>query len=239
MVEKEAEWECTMQPHHEYLGNLQPSPGPIGLDDLCGEYIVRYDMLDDYCSSDEVKTLHIEQPSSRSSHGVTASFDYGMVEGTMLLAMSDVALHQLREDVESDSDVESEVESDEDEEYTYCTDDFGFTKRKVKTNPGLVPFSRRLGSESSIPNRVYLQWAGRETGEGEIQLDTENENTGYLDFDASKAASQGEFMYPAFFGRRHIPIAIWKVSAQSSVSPEPWIQFNEKAYRRAADARWS
>lgn len=230
LAAKEDEWQHALQPHHEYMKNRQVPAGPLKLDQLTGSYVVRCEKMEDEGGSGEVRTLSIVQPCN--VHGATAAFDFGLVEGTMLLALSDDALQLLRQDVEVDSDEEDDVDSDDLDGYG------GPRKRQRKaTHTAQGPIKRRLG-ETPKSNRVYLQWAGRESGEGEIQLDTENSHTGYLDFDASKASAQGVFAYPSYFGDERLAFTIRKVSDQPSKIPDSWSGFNEKQYAYESRARW-
>ena len=88
-----------------------------------------------------------------------------------------------------------------------------------------------------MPNRVFLQWAGRVVGTGEIELET-NKHTGYLDFDESKASAQGLLAYPEFFGDEKLAFVIHKVADQPSNIPDPWSDFSEKQYDYLSRARW-
>lgn len=224
LAAKRDKWQRALQPHLEYMKNRQVAAGPLNLDSLTGSYIVQCEMTEEYCDDGMVMTLNIVQP--HNAYGTTAAFDFGLVKGIMLLALSDDALHLLRQDLEVDPD-DSDFDSYESPR-----------KRKAEgTHPAHGPIKRRLG-ESPKPNRVYLQWAGREPGEGVIQLDTRNEHTGYLDFDASKASAQGVFAHPGFFGDARVAFAIHKATDRPVKTPRPWTHFSEKQYNYECKARW-
>jgi hypothetical protein len=232
LAAKEDTWQHALQPHREYMKNRQVPAGPLKLAQLTGSYVVRCEKIEDYCGDGEVMTLDIAQPCN--AHEATAAFDFRLVEGTMLLASSDDALHLLRQGLEVGSDEEVDPDSDNSDFDGYA----GPRKRKTKgTHTAQGPIKRRLG-ESPVPNRVYVQWAGRDPGTGETQLDTNNEHTGHLDFDASKAFAQGVFSYPSFFGNARLAFAIYKVADRPSKVPDSWSHFSEKQYNYESRARW-
>ena len=233
-AEREEIWQRKLCAHYEYLQNYQPPTGPLKLERLSGKYIVKCEKLDGCNSEDEMMTLHIHPPSERSSHGVLAAFEFGILEGTMLLAMSDDALHQLRQDVDVPSGRDGH-ESDHLDSDPCLTDS---REQKAEASPEPTPTKRRILGGRNRPNRVCLQWAGRETGEGEIQVDTENENVGYLVFDEARASAQGKIAYPHYYGDVTVEFAIHKVSDQPTKAPEPWSRFSEEQHNYESSARW-
>jgi hypothetical protein len=232
-TEREREWQQTLQPHHEYVRRHRVPDSPLQVDDLTGSYVVRCDKIAEEYARGEVMTLDIVKP--RNSLSTEAAFYFGIVEGTMLLAMSEDSLEMLRQDVEVDSD--EDTDQDSDNLGTGVHGNSGSRKRMAK-GTGAAPGSikRRLGATLKA-NRIYLRWAGRETGEGEIQLDTDNEHTGYLDFDESKLSAKAVFSFPAMFGR-DVQFSIFKVADQPSKVPEPWSHFSVKQYDYESTARW-
>lgn len=241
MAEKDEDWKFSLPAHHAYLENYQPPSGLLDLDRLVGKYIVRCDKLDDYATSTKAmsieastKTMHIHPRSERSARGLVAAFDFDMIAGTMLLGNSDDAVHQLSQDMydSSDGDWSECYDSDLDGDLSDSR------KRKAKNESISRPIKRRLG-EAPRPNRVYLLWGGRETGEGEIQVDTANGQSGYLDFDEQTATAQGQFSYPTFFGAKEpVGFSIYKVSDHPSERPEAWARLSEKQWDYECTARW-
>jgi hypothetical protein len=232
-AEREREWQQTLQRHHEYVRRHRVPDSPLKLDDLTGSYIVRCDKIAEGYTPKKVMTLDIVKP--RNSLSTEAAFYFGIVEGTMLLAMSEDSLEMLRQDVEVDSD--EDTNQDSDDLRTGVHGNSGSRKRMAKGTcaaPGST--KRKLGATLKA-NRIYLQWAGRETGEGEIQLDTNNEHTGYLDFDESKLSAQAVFSYPTTLSR-DVQFSIFKVADQPLKVPEPWSRFSEKQYNYESTARW-
>lgn len=224
---KEERFQGMLGPHSKYMETYMPPPPALQIDHIVGEDIVKCVELDDvsYFSSSlsggtiklRPMSLHIHPPSARSSHGVMAAFDFDTLEGTMLLGMSDDAVQRLREDVDDIKDTDwygdygSDSDSDSDSDNPYSR------KRKVKNHPSHQPTKRRLG-ETPRPNRVYPQWAGRQS-DGEIEVDERNENTGYLDFSGNRASAQGEFKSPSWIGSKMVSFSIYKVSDRPSEKP--------------------
>jgi len=230
---REREWRRILQRHHEYVKEHRILDGLPRLEDLTGSYIVRCDKITEEYAPGKVMTLDIAKP--RNSTGTEAAFHFGIVEGTMLLAISEDSLEMLRQDVELDSD--EDASQDSDNIWMRTQGNPGSQKRKgmgVRLGPGSA--KRKLGATPNA-NRIYLQWAGRETGEGEIELDTDNKNTGYLDFEESRVSANAVFSYPAMFGR-DVQFSIFKVADQPSKVPEPWSHFSEKQYDYESAARW-
>jgi hypothetical protein len=232
-AEREREWQQTLQRHHEYVRRHRVPDSPLKLDDLTGSYVVRCDEIVDSYAPGEVMILDIVKP--RNPLSTEAAFYFGMVEGTMLLAMSEDSLQMFREDVEVDSD--EDTDQDSDNLRTGVHGNSGSRKRMAKGSRAAQGSIKRRLRTTPKSNRIYLQWAGRETGEGEIQLDTESKHTGYLDFDESKLSAKGVFSYPDMFGR-DVPFSIFKVADQPSKVPEPWSHFSEKQYNYESRARW-
>lgn len=183
-------WRKSLAPHREYMKKYQAPAGPLKLEHLVGSYVVRCVEAEEYRRKDDpVMSLGIVP--ARSAHGTTAAFDFSLMRETMLLALSDDALHLLRQEVEVDFDEEEDDDRNADDSDDNSYSGSGPQKRKKNASHATqFPIKRRLG-ETPNPNRVYLQWAGREAGEDVIAVDSDNEHIGYLDFDASKASARG------------------------------------------------
>ncbi|OXV10329.1 hypothetical protein Egran_01912 [Elaphomyces granulatus] len=237
-AERERVWQHTLHPHREYVRRNQAPSGPLKLDDIRGSYIVRSEkIMEEYSDDNDVMTLDIVNPRSPSS--TTATFHFGIVEGTMLLAMSEDSLQMLRQEMEVDSDEDTDEDSSDDLS-TSVHGTLGSRKRAAKGTlvaPG--PVKRSRSGMTPNTNRIYLQWAGRETGEGVIQLDTDD-HTGYIDFNETKLTGNGVFCYPEMFGKSdsQVSFSIFKVADQPSKTPEPWSDFSEKQYDYECSARW-
>lgn len=232
-AEMDRKWQHTLQRHHEYARRHRVPDGPLKLDDLTGSYIVRCDKIVEEYTPDEVMTLDISKP--RNPLGTEAAFYFGIVEGTMLLALSENLLQMLRQDVEVERDEDTNLDEDGLQAGVYGNS--GSRKRVADGAHAVQRSIKHRRGETPKTNRIYLQWAGRETGEGEIQLDTDNEQNGYLDVDESKLSAKGMFSSPSWFGR-DVQISIFKVADQPSKVPELWSRFSEKQYSYESRARW-
>ncbi|GFF28930.1 hypothetical protein IFM61606_00411 [Aspergillus udagawae] len=245
MAEKEAKkraerqkcWHKALQPHRDYMKSYRPPAGPLKLDDLVGSYSILCEAIDEHLGNyhDDL-TLEIQKPAS--ANGVVAAFNLGLIEGTMLLALSDDALHRLREEQPPElayhEEEEEEEDDDEDESDSYGSNS---KKRKASGSPGGQAIRRRLG-ETPKPNRVYLQWGGRMV-DAEIEVDEGDEHTGYLDFDASKATARGEWVYPAMWGKeRKLAFSIYKRGDQPRETPRNWNYWTQKWYDIECRDRW-
>lgn len=206
-------WHEALQPHRDYMRNYHPPAGPLALDDIVGSYTILCEAIDEHLGNyhDEL-TLEIQKPAS--ANGVVAAFNLDLVEGTMLLALSDDALHRLRE--EQPPELTYYEKEDEDRSDSYESNS---NKRKGSELSGGQAIRRWVG-EIPNPNRVYLQWGGRVVL-AEIEVDEGNEHTGYLDFDASRATARGEWAYPALWGKeRKIAFSIINVEINLGKLPE-------------------
>ncbi|GIJ82271.1 hypothetical protein Asppvi_000777 [Aspergillus pseudoviridinutans] len=224
-------WHKALQPHRDYMKSYRPPAGPLKLDDLVGSYSILCEAIDEHLGNyhDDL-TLEIQKPAS--ANGVVAAFNLGLIEGTMLLAFSDDALHRLRKEQPPELTYYEEEEEDESDSYGSNS-----KKRKASGSPGGQAIRRRLG-ETPKPNRVYLQWGGRMV-DAEIEVDEGDEHTGYLDFDASKAIARGEWIYPAMWGKeRKLAFSIYKRGDQPRETPENWNYWTQKWYDIECRDRW-
>ncbi|GFF53864.1 hypothetical protein IFM62136_02431 [Aspergillus lentulus] len=214
-------WHEALQSHRDYMRNYHPPAGPLTLDDLVGSYSILCEAIDEHLGNyhDEL-TLEIQKPAS--ANGVVAAFNLGLIEGTMLLALSDDALHRLRDEQPPELTYYEEEEGDESDGYGSNS-----KKRKASEPSGGQAIRRRLG-ETPKPNRVCLQWGGRVV-HAEIEIDQGDEHTGYLDFDATKATARGEWVYPAMWGKeRKLAFSIYKRGDQPRETPTNWNYWTEK-----------
>jgi hypothetical protein len=231
LAERRKCWHEALQPHRDYMKSYRPAAGPLKLEDLAGSYIILCEAIDEHMGNGECDlALEIQKPAS--ANGVVAAFNLGLVEGTMLLALSDDALHRLREEQPPELTYSEEEGEDESDGY-----ESNSRKRKASESSGGQAIRRRLG-ETPKPNRVYLQWGGRVV-DAEIEVDEGNEHTGYLDFDASKATARGEWVYPAMWGKeRKLAFSIHKRGDQPRETPRNWNYWTEKWAEAEYRGRW-
>ncbi|KAI0009865.1 hypothetical protein F4779DRAFT_617191 [Xylariaceae sp. FL0662B] len=217
-----------LMPHIAYSRAHRPAPpSPFTLSHLVGSYImVCRHLQEEYGVELGSMTLDVHAPNS--THGAVAAFDFGLVEGTMLLATSEDALESLRQE----QDVPSSDEDDEmspDIEYSA-----GSRKRKATDTgsggPSSKHIKRQLGGDPPVkPGRFYLHWAGCETGNSYLVLDEDHERTGHFDLDKTGMTARGEFHWPGFFGEgERLVFTLLKVADTPRKSPDAWSSYCEK-----------
>ncbi|KAI0471416.1 hypothetical protein F4859DRAFT_485607 [Xylaria cf. heliscus] len=222
--EKEKAILAKLKPHIDYARAHRSAPsGPFTPGHLVGSYIMHCRLIQDqYGCELGSMTLDIHAPTS--THGVVAAFNFGVVEGTMLLASSEESLELLREE-------QAVRSSDEEEEFT-DEEHFAASGKRKKTasrRPGVKPFKRRLGGDDpQNPSRFYLQWAGCETGTAHLVLDEDHERTGYFDLDKSGMTARGQLRYRAFFGSTRLVFTLLKVADTPKKTPDAWSSYCEE-----------
>ncbi|KAJ4292226.1 hypothetical protein N0V88_005857 [Collariella sp. IMI 366227] len=243
-AEKKARRDRRLKGYTQLLAKQQQRPSPLGLDHLVGSYFVEWenngdygDPNDPYCDSD-LMNLNIRPP--KSSHGVKATFDFGIVEGVMLLGMSKRAVEQLREEqpkYSEYSDPEDGNEEDKDEDnYDAATgeskpklksagekrslrevaDPYGVLAARAKRQKMEAP--KREQAETH-PNRVYFQFVCSEINAYPL-VDDKNEHVGYLDFDQTGLAAKGVFYLPEYFSKEPKSISVFKIAEKPKTDRE-------------------
>ncbi|EJT73774.1 hypothetical protein GGTG_07630 [Gaeumannomyces tritici R3-111a-1] len=133
---KERAWEeekraLREKPHKDFTATYKPTPGPLTLDDLVGRWEVKdSEPLVQPYGDDE---MFMEITKATSAHGAAGRFSFGLVEGALLLAMSEDSLHKLKDELE-----DSEDDGEEADGYG-CGVPVG--KRKVHQGAGGPPSS--------------------------------------------------------------------------------------------------
>lgn len=240
--------EIFLQSHRDYAKRHRPPTGALKLEHLTGSYIVECARLGDYSSRyGHSMSLDIHAPSS--SLGCEAAFNFAMVEGTMLLGLSEDSVEQFREETEeagkwSEDEWKDPADDDEeeDEEATYGNpgSSAAVAKRKATGQPTSSKptiIKRRLG-ETPRPNRVYFQWRGRETGLREIQCGRLGNHVGHLDFSSSGLTAHGVFVHPNFFGDERVEFKIYKADEKPHSEPEAWSDMSERGWDYERVGRW-
>jgi hypothetical protein len=255
-AEKKARWERRCKGHYDLLAKQQGRPNPVGVQTLAGSYLIKWhqnesDGYGDYSDprhDGDVMKLNIFPP--KSSHGVTASFLLGLVEGTMLLAMSKRDVEQLREEQPKHDPYSEWEHEDSDDDGTQNTnvlskntwtgekrqlgdvaDPYGVLAARAKRQKTNAP-----KQEPAHPNRVYFQFACN-TVEAWPEVDDGNEHVGHLDFDRTGLAAKGVFYLPCYFRKTAQQIEIFKIADEpdSGKTPKPWCMFDGRSWA----APWS
>ncbi|KAK7430672.1 hypothetical protein QQZ08_002716 [Neonectria magnoliae] len=176
----DARWEEKMEAHRQYLARSsrdgpsrstrgrptnETSPGSFTLERCLGSYLVQAEEVTD--GWDDVRPGDLTLDICIGGNGVLyASYHFGIIEGTMLLSLSDEKLEAISPcQSETGSSEDSEPSSDEAGEADDAETDKG-TKRMAPTTDTTNPKRRKV--QPPRPRRVYYRMRGRETGEGEM-----------------------------------------------------------------------
>jgi len=257
-AKKKERWDRRSKGHRDLLAKQQHQPNPLGPRHLTGSYLVQwqhdrdYNDFNDPYSDSELMKLDVFPPES--THGVKASFCFGLIKGTMLLAMSKRGVELLREEQPKHSSY-SEHDSDEDHEgqsglastwhnnikveNTSTTgkrqlgdiaDPFGVQTARAKRQKMGAP-----RTEESHSSRVYFQFACSEV-EGYPLVDDRNEHIGHLDFDPTGLAAKGVFYLPSHFAKEAQCISIFKIAEEPDFKKKPtaWYEFDGRFW----GSRW-
>ncbi|KAK2877309.1 hypothetical protein FQN49_001236 [Arthroderma sp. PD_2] len=195
-------------------GRGRPAGNP--LKKLLGSYAIECPTVTEEWA-DKAEDMDISITSSNvDPNGLMASFNLGILEGTMLLATTEEALDAFQTKVENGEE-DAEHESDNEEE----SDEPPPKKIKSTVDDGAL--------------RLYFKWRGRETDEGEIHNGSSNSGTiEFLDNNAIQFKGVGSF--PAmgkeckFTGTRY--------DNEAAAPPLPWGDFSDKAAEKAQEDRW-
>jgi hypothetical protein len=143
-----------------------PRQSTLKLADLTGTYCLKTTSrhAEGYHNDSDKLSMSIGSPES--TDGCLTAFKLQMVSDTMLIALSEDKLHAFAKQMEA-SESEDEEVSDEEVYYRYGPP----TKRKATAEVSQQPPIRRKLSKAPRPGRFYFKWAGREAGEGEVELD--------------------------------------------------------------------
>ncbi|KAK4136635.1 hypothetical protein BT67DRAFT_454429 [Trichocladium antarcticum] len=233
-AEKTARWKRRCKGNDELAAKQSRLPGPLDLQHLPGTYLVQWhgergEGYNDPHHEDDLMKINICSP--KSPYGVVASFSFGLVEGTMLLALSKQEVALLRDEQPKHSSYsESGEEEDDDEDSRGTVIHRGSTGEKRSlgaiSDPYGVQAARAKRQKMNAPqqeelhyrNRVYFQFVCNEVG-GYPLVDDENRHIGYLDFDQTGLAATGVFYLPDILGKEAQPISIVKIKPGEDGGP--------------------
>ncbi|KAI8948633.1 hypothetical protein F4801DRAFT_556433 [Xylaria longipes] len=224
--EKEKAILATLKPHIDYArAHRSAQSGPFTPGHLVGSYMMHCRQLqDEYRCELSSMTLDVHAPTS--THGAIAAFNFGVIEGTMLLASSEESLELLREEQAVRSSDEEEEEEITDSEYFAAS---GKRKTTAPRRAGIKHFKRRLGGDHPPnPGRFYLQWAGCKTGSAYLVLDEDHLRTGYFDLDKTGMTARGEFKYRELFGGKNLVFTLLKIADTPRNKPDAWSSYCEE-----------
>ncbi|KAK4113317.1 hypothetical protein N656DRAFT_797201 [Canariomyces notabilis] len=254
-AQKKARWERRCKRHYELVrvAKTQESHRPLGLQTLPGAYLVRWDDNSEdaeRCNDPhhDIDVMKLNIFPAESSHGCKAYFNFGLIEGTMLLAMTKRGVEMLRDKQPKHSEWSDPEVSDDDVHDGDCKTGEAKTQTKLTgekrslgdiADPWGVQAARanrqqltglKKAEEESHPNRVYFQFVCNEIN-GYPLVDDDNEHVGYLDFDETGLAAKGNFDVPRL-GMKEQAIAIFKIAEKpaSDKKPLPWYEFDGRTW---------
>ncbi|KAH8683847.1 hypothetical protein BGZ61DRAFT_455347 [Ilyonectria robusta] len=234
--QQDSKWENAMEAHRQYVKQSQaPS---FDLQRCRGSYIVQCLPVSNGWS--ETRDITFTLDVCRGTKGtLIADFQFGIIEGTMLLGLSDEVLDNIAEP-ESHSDDCGSPDDDDDEEEP-DQDQKGKGKKRLakavsnEKARGAGHDAKRGKMMPSLSRRVYYRLRGRETGEGQILPDIES---GHLDFMSDRCARfEGLADYFPYVGR-NVEFRGFKVSDKPRKKAADWDAFSYQAYEYARKARW-
>lgn len=188
---------------------------------------------------------------SERMNGLEATFDFGVIEGTMFLAQDKSILEAMKEEAQKGEERGYNgdgFEGESDEEDDYHDERLGRTdiqpaataKRKT-TDSGhtLGPPSKKYQADppKSESLNFGLQWRGRETGEYSIELETDNSNIGYIEFlDPACTRLRGVINIPC--AGDGIPFQGYRFADTHPMRKDEWREYSSSVYDYEGGARW-
>ncbi|KAI1264047.1 hypothetical protein F5Y18DRAFT_392379 [Xylariaceae sp. FL1019] len=213
-------------PHiNYYRANRSRAHESSTINGLAGSYIIHCQQIREQYGY-EIGSCKLDIHAPTSTHGAVAAFNFGLAEGTMLIARSKEALERLLEEQPAYSDDELE-----EEEYASIDDRSGSSKRKAagqSQQSRFRPFKRRLGGDEESPaGRFYFYWAGLEPGTSYLVLDEVSDRVGHFDMDKSGMSARGQFNFVAY-GPKPFMFTLLKISDKPEKKPDDWSSYCEK-----------
>jgi len=220
-----------MESHFALIRSL-PKPGPTAnISNAKGRFHIRCAEIEglwtDDCRNGLTLVIRddLERISTSGGLCLRGDFQFGVLAGIMHFWLPG-------EDWQTDYDGPGE---NSDEEY----DSYPRDKKRRKTTAFRGPASKKraVAASAAESRKLHFLWRGRESGEGEIQVDYQNMNKGCIEFrddtftafDATwKADLLGDNV--KFFG--------YKTSGNCKGNSVRWEELGKKAYRRAEISRW-
>lgn len=244
VAEQEETWHRLCAPHREYVAGQKQRAGPLTLEGITGSYIVRWEGegRDNSFPYDARDVLRLDIFPKKSAHGLKASFEFGIIEGIMLLAKSKDSVERLRDEQPKDDDEDEEI--GEEEDGTNAGNSIqGLARTGQKRQLGSVAdpwgvkaaMAKRQKREAvpkqeSRSNRFYFQYVCNEA-EAYPLVDDDNSHIGHLDFDASRVSGQGSLNLPEWSDEPQL-FSIHKVSNRPADDKQPKREWYEYDGRR-------
>ncbi|KAI9053497.1 hypothetical protein LZ554_002452 [Drepanopeziza brunnea f. sp. 'monogermtubi'] len=201
------------------------SPSPVG------SYIIDCEVIEKgYLERTEDLSLEIRQ--TKEPGVFEADFDFGILEGMMIMSTEENILEQYCSQLDRDAGAEEEDDSEEDEEDE--DDDrkpTASSKRKAGASTGRGR-PKKSKVEASLTYVVRLKF--REMAEGEVHYTAEK---GTIQFDGKSLVSfDGKVDLPCV--GEDVPFTARKISDSPASSGRVWADYSESAYEYARVGRW-
>ncbi|KAF2501608.1 hypothetical protein BU16DRAFT_599613 [Lophium mytilinum] len=230
--------------HIKYMRkqHRKPIPKEWGFWRATGSYVIECEAvtgpLSDYYDNEKL-TMDISETVKEGCWFFDADFNFGVIEGTMLMEMTPSLLDDVMkahrkadggdtaEEGDNDSDDDGWEEDEDPERYEMQQE-----KRRLKEEERRKAYIDQSdhGLER-YPRRIYFQWRGRDMRDATplIQPDWDNEHVGYLEFEDNKCN--------IFEGRAELGVIGsnaefrgYKVDKEPRKNAEPWNDLSEKIY---------
>lgn len=244
VAEKEQEDERT-EMHTDYLNTLKRKKGPRTCSPV-GSYIIDCKQIEGEWP-DRAGNLSLDIRQTKEPNVFEASFDFGVLEGVMIISAEKNALEQycsqLDREAQSDGDEGADwsEEEDEDREKIEVDDEVANnrkptagSKRRAEALPGHGPPPKKPKARAAQPRTYLLKLKCRETGESVIQS---TEERGTIKFKDEKLASFiGNANLPCV--GQGVPFTARKISDTPACPGNSWADYSERAYEYARVRRW-
>ncbi|KAK0648955.1 hypothetical protein B0T16DRAFT_409170 [Cercophora newfieldiana] len=190
-------WVEALRPHYAYCETRTFNPKHAHqymMAELVGSWMVKCPVIEQtFGIRPGSMTLDIWINTPRQKFGLVAALDIGIARGTALIAQTEEMLRELEDYMEgytSDKEKRAEKGADFRKKYRNVARD--------ESNP--YKSLDWLSTPVRGSGRVYLHWMGRQIGEESVEIDPDNKNTGYINFDMqSRVVRKGSLRYVSFF----------------------------------------
>ncbi|KAI2472342.1 hypothetical protein F4781DRAFT_384241 [Annulohypoxylon bovei var. microspora] len=199
-----------------------------------GSYIIDCDAIEGQWSEYASYEMTLDICKSNAQGFFEASFDFGVLNGMMILGDQEEALDKYcaqldRKDMSDSSEYSNDDDDDDD-------DDDGDrpivgSKRKAAYNNDTP--SKKAKPRITQSKTMFLKWKGIETGEGEILYEAEDGCITFSDPEYSRFTGE---MDMSFVGR-NVSFLARKVSV-SVGGGGSWSDYSESKHERARVSRW-
>lgn len=249
-AQQKAKWEQQLEIHQKYTAQMQSKetsngankhPKAFSLDRCQGSYVIQCREITEGWLDDLRGHTHTMDISSGSGNTLRATYDFGIIEGAMILSLSEDTLQTIVSEDNLDSEASLSDEDDEDED----DEDSTSGKKRKLGKASLAQASAALRDANakrrkttplpSLSRRVYFRLRGRETGEGEV---FSNPDSGHIDFLSDSCATFAGLVYDLTHVGENVEFRGYKVSDTPREKLEDWESFSHAAYEYARVGRW-